>query len=96
MTRLTNYANPNHPQTKAALDVIDRLQEWFDSRESGGTIPTPSIDLSRYTLQVSVGDVCVWDGNEDHSSELTFDECLQRYRDYVTDLLIPFREESYK
>ena len=55
-----------------ASEVVDQLQKWLEDREGLSTIPIANLTAGGFTLEVAVGDVCVWSCDTDGNSDLTF------------------------
>lgn len=91
-----DYLRSDHPQVQLAFGVGKTLQGWFDDRyqDGPGQSPMVSLDICHPCVTLSIGDVVVWDSENDDTEALSRDRCLQRYRDHLTRQLAPFLAES--
>lgn len=60
--------------------VVGQIQKWFDENWKGSTIPIPSYTISKNYTQIQIGEVTVWDSDNDTAVELTASDCMRRYR----------------
>lgn len=71
-----------------AIEIVERLQEWIEDRDGLSTVPHAGLYWSPYTMQITIGDVCVFDSEHDPDA-LSVDECKREWLEHV-DLLKPF------
>jgi hypothetical protein len=81
----TNRLRIDCESLQQALAVAAQLDRYIDEHFQS-TYPRPNVLISPATLSISIGDVCVWDSESDSSEELTFEYCLEFYRQHIAGL----------
>lgn len=75
-----------------AMCLVRRLQEWIDEAiDAAGSrpdwwFPIAGLTASEHTLQIYIGEIPVWDSEEDDLEDLTFAYCQQAFRTAVLPL----------
>jgi hypothetical protein len=75
-------------QLQQAAKIVEQLQEWIELHQSE-SLPYACLSWSPYILQITIGDVCVFD-SEEHPGALSLDNCKRAWLAYV-DSMEPFR-----
>lgn len=82
-------------ETIRAFHIADQIDDWMDRSNSSGIAPLASITVTGGYLQISIGDISVWDSeSRDGDEELTLEVCLRNYREHLDDLRSPFEPDE--
>ena len=84
-----NYLGFGHPTTAKAFAVARRLTHFL-SRKVETTTLIAHVAVGEGFLQLAIGDICVWDSENDDEKALSFNRCLRAYREEVSSLAEPF------
>lgn len=79
-------------QCRQAAKVVGELQEWIENHPLAST-PIAHFFWSTTYLEIEIGDIPVWNSEENTDAELTFEFCRAIYLEELSDLL-PFFEEA--
>lgn len=84
------YSRHDNPTTIAALGLLKPLQDWLTSGEDVSEVAIPSVHVSYGFLSLSIGDVCVWDTENNDEAELNLGSIQLLYKSHLDDLMSPF------
>lgn len=63
------------------LNLVDRLNEWFEDTNHHGVTPTASMSYTGSYVSVNIGEELVWDTEGgDIAEELTLESCLNYWK----------------
>jgi len=69
--------------SKHMAAIAHMLQSWLDRNAYRGAIPMVTVHLSRFEAAIHIDDFPVWSSELDTDDELSFEFCLERYKDDI-------------
>jgi hypothetical protein len=85
-----DYLKWENAKILTAFSIARKLNEWIGEMYNQGREPVVSLVISPYIVCLLVGDVCVWDSENNDIEDLTFDFCKEQLKEYATHLICPF------
>lgn len=73
-----------------AFDFYKRLAIWCEESFTGGTQLNAVITFCGDAIVVSIGNVNVWNSDDDTTGDMSIEEAIDRYRREIRDYASPF------
>jgi hypothetical protein len=83
----SNYLLDN-ATTYSAMEVANELFKYLRDKEGLSSYPIPHLIIANDGLIVMLGDVPVWNTDDNTLEELSVTCCIDSYRDHVKELLL--------
>jgi hypothetical protein len=85
-----NYMRWDHPTVLKAFEIAKKLQEWLFNHYQSDEAPTVSLAVAQPGCIIAIGEVVVYSSEHDTIDELTFDCCVDNYKEAVKLFMVPF------
>lgn len=91
---MNDYSLPENETIKQAFTVLQVLTDWMEEKYDS-VMYIPNITVSKHYLCLSIGEVVVWDSENNSPIDLTSECCKDEYKKHIDGMMEVFvpREE---
>ena len=88
-----DHARLDHPTTVKAFDVLRSLREWIQKHPAALDRLGAFVTVSAGSVELFVGETCVWSTETNSEDELSFEACRAAYLKELGEAFEPFAVE---